>query len=198
MVGTTKWGREVTSRSGQALLLGTIALILTIIVLVRYAPFLHLPQWKTGLDFVGEDPAAEIARLNGIMATADSVNATYRKLGWRYAEAVAPLETMRQGELGGAAFAEQALRKRLSQLGALNDLAVSPAEVGAGEAQTQIIPVDVSFSAADDGQAISAVALLGLPEHGFTWDTLLLDADQQTKTIKVSGRVLVLTVKPAE
>jgi hypothetical protein len=177
--------------------LGGIALVLLAVIVSRHSSMFNLP-FSNGFDLHDGDPTAEIIRLKGVVAGADSINSMYRKLAWRYAEVMAPLETMREGETDGAAFVEQAIRRRLATAGTLAELAVSPATVDSGEAQTQLLPVDVSFTAADDGQAIAAIALLGLPEHGFAWDALALDADKQTKTIKVTGRVLVLTVKPAE
>jgi hypothetical protein len=176
----------------RSMILALLALVLMGAVVWRWRQAPETPA-RSAVDI-----GARVANLRRVAAAEDAINTTYAEQGYAYAQAMVALATMKRKGEPDRAFVERLLRARFDGTIAPDELTLQTGEAQPlGDGVTRV-PVDLTFTAHSDRQALDTLVALGLPETGFAWDEFSMLSDPHARKITVSGRLNALVVEAVE
>lgn len=150
----------------------------------------------------GQSRAQLQARLDALVryeSARAAIDSAYVEIGIPYAERVAELSTFVTEPVGdGAAFAAGGVRRILDEVGAFRILALEGSAAGPATGSARAYQINVVFSSGSDAAALAAVALLGMPERGYSWNHVTVAADRANREVHVTGNLTAIVVEAAE
>jgi hypothetical protein len=138
----------------------------------------------------------ETAELKHFLAHAPEVRARYQAIAVPYAEAVATFGTLYAPGESPQAVARKRLSGLLPAPVDVSGLLVS--EVNPSDRGAVWLTATLSFGSNDSAAFETAVLKLGDPANGTLWKELSIASDVEARTLRASGKLLLLMVEQSE
>jgi hypothetical protein len=142
------------------------------------------------------DLVRETAELKYFLAHAPEIRGRYQAIAVPYAEAVATFATLYNPGESPQAVAKQRLAGLMPAGVDVSGLLVS--EAAPTERGAVWLTATLSFSSKDSAAFETALLALGDPANGTLWKEMEVGSDPETRTLRASGKLLVLMVEQNE